>query len=393
MINVMAKPTTTRTLGPLHLEDLEPHRFEDLIRQLLYDFRQWRQLEATGRSGSDEGFDARGFETSSTPYVGDGDELDEDQRPDNQISSTSERVWLIQCKREKSIGPLKMKRYLEGLPSISVEGTYGIIFVAACDFSLKTRDTFRAMASSLGFSEAYLWGKGEIEDQLYQPKNDHLLFAYFGFSLRIRQRTLKTELRAQIATKKKVARTLSKNNSVLVRDSSDDRYPELDKDLTKERYQRGRFRQATYIGCFHDGVHLLHRRSMAFLDYNGINWDFAETYNHGKNGWHDDPFESASDLEDRLQVVNDVWDALESAERGWFEVTVVLPYEHILAIDEDGDEVAKYPHLYVVPHHTVEEIYSYSFVDLRAIDSGRRVDPEHSTRVNRFPRNQPAEVK
>lgn len=53
---------TTRTIGPLHLEDLEPHRFEDLARQMLYDFRQWRQLEATGRSGSDDGFDARGWE-------------------------------------------------------------------------------------------------------------------------------------------------------------------------------------------------------------------------------------------------------------------------------------------------------------------------------------------
>ncbi len=56
----MASPT--RTIAPLHLEDLEPHRFEDLIRQLLYDFRPWRQLEATDRSGTDQGFDARGWE-------------------------------------------------------------------------------------------------------------------------------------------------------------------------------------------------------------------------------------------------------------------------------------------------------------------------------------------
>jgi hypothetical protein len=38
--------------GPLHFEDLEPHRFEDLVRRLIYDFRPWRQLEATGRSGA-----------------------------------------------------------------------------------------------------------------------------------------------------------------------------------------------------------------------------------------------------------------------------------------------------------------------------------------------------
>ena len=72
---------TSRTLGPLHLEDLEPHRFEDLVRQLIYDFRDWRALEATGRSGSDDGFDARGFEIVSrgdgAGEAADGDENSE----------------------------------------------------------------------------------------------------------------------------------------------------------------------------------------------------------------------------------------------------------------------------------------------------------------------------
>ena len=31
--------------------------------------------------------------------------------------------------------------------------------------------------------EFYLWGAGELEDMLYQPKNDHILFAFFGISL------------------------------------------------------------------------------------------------------------------------------------------------------------------------------------------------------------------
>jgi hypothetical protein len=70
----MAAPT--RTLGPLHLEDLEPHRFEDLVRQLLYDFRAWRSLEATGRTGSDDGFDARGWEAIGRPEV---DAVDDDE--------------------------------------------------------------------------------------------------------------------------------------------------------------------------------------------------------------------------------------------------------------------------------------------------------------------------
>jgi hypothetical protein len=53
---------SSQTINPLHFEDLEPYRFEDLVRQLIYDFKPWHTLEATGRSGSDDGFDVRGLE-------------------------------------------------------------------------------------------------------------------------------------------------------------------------------------------------------------------------------------------------------------------------------------------------------------------------------------------
>lgn len=56
------KPTTARTLNRLPFGDLEPHRFEDLVRQLVYDLRRWKSLEATGRSGWDAGADIRAVE-------------------------------------------------------------------------------------------------------------------------------------------------------------------------------------------------------------------------------------------------------------------------------------------------------------------------------------------
>ena len=43
------KPTPTRTLNPLPFDDLEPHRFEDLIRQLAYEPHETPE---TGRSNS-----------------------------------------------------------------------------------------------------------------------------------------------------------------------------------------------------------------------------------------------------------------------------------------------------------------------------------------------------
>jgi len=86
--------------------------------------------------------------------------------------------------------------YLNALPQADADGLYGLIFAAATDFSKAARDLFREKTRELGFGETCLWGKGEIEDALFQPKNDNLLFGYFGFSLKTRQRNLKTELRS-----------------------------------------------------------------------------------------------------------------------------------------------------------------------------------------------------
>ena len=94
----MAK--VTQTLNPLHFEDLEPHRFEDLSRQLVYDFRTWVNLEATGTLGGDEGFDVRGRE-----LIYDNEDPDEEEIEEPHYK---ERLWLIQCKREKTIPPARM---------------------------------------------------------------------------------------------------------------------------------------------------------------------------------------------------------------------------------------------------------------------------------------------
>ena len=99
--------TASTTINPLHFEDLEPHRFEDLIRQLVYDFRPWSSLEATGRSGSDDGFDARGYELLPI------EEVEPDTEEGESKWAFQDRIWLIQCKREQKIGPQKIKKYLD----------------------------------------------------------------------------------------------------------------------------------------------------------------------------------------------------------------------------------------------------------------------------------------
>src|SRR5690349_20988888 len=129
----------SRTINPIHFEDLEPKRFEDLVRQLLYDFRNWRALEPTGRAGSDDGFDARGFEIVADDIERPFDEGEEVELPPERM----DRQWLIQCKREKQISPSSLIKHLEKIAEAELTNLYGIVFVAACDFSKKSRDTFR----------------------------------------------------------------------------------------------------------------------------------------------------------------------------------------------------------------------------------------------------------
>ena len=387
----MAKPVPTRTIGPLHFEDLEPHRFEDLIRQLVYDFRPWKQLEATGRSGSDDGFDVRGFEAG--PNVEDAGEESEDDSDDGS-SGLEDRLWLIQCKREHSIGPKKLGSYLDEMPASESSQLYGIIFAAACDFSKLARDLFREKTRAMGVGEAYLWGKAEIEDMLFQPKNDHLLFSYFGISLQVRRRSLRTDLRARLTTKRKAIKVLQNwGAEALIRDASDERYPYLDDDEKLDRFERGRWYIYSFYRCRHDGIHFQYRRYLAFLDDDGVAWDYAERMNDAvpnQNPWLTEDEEKTIEMRRAArEEAFPIWQDLPEKNRAWFEKFLILPYENILAIDETGDEIFKGPHIYTAPFTVSNGPFrSQIRVKLKTIGQwdARRGNPDKSARTKKFPR-------
>ena len=98
---------TTRTLNPLPFNALEPKRFEDLVRQLAYDFRRWRMLEATGRTGSDEGYDARGFEITTDDVDGDveGQDDDEFDASSHRRQNLAHSVQTRACHRPREDAP------------------------------------------------------------------------------------------------------------------------------------------------------------------------------------------------------------------------------------------------------------------------------------------------
>jgi hypothetical protein len=268
---------------------------------------------------------------------------------------------------------------------------YGIIFVGACDFSKAARDAFRTTIRELGFAEGYIWGRGEIEDMLFQPKNDYLLFAYFGISLQTRRRQLKTDIRAKLATRRKALRVLREHGATLIREAADDRYPYLDEDKGQPRIERGRWVVLNYKGCFHDGLHFVTARHFAFLDDDGVQWDYAETIDDSKvfgseNPWASEPEEGRAEIR---YAARDMWDKLPENNKAWFEIEHILPFENVLDIDDKGDEWAEIPHIYTTAFHSSNGPFrSHTSVSLQTIErySRRFGEIVETNRVNIFPR-------
>lgn len=385
--------TTSRTLNPLHFEDLEPRRFEDLVRQLAYDFRNWRRLEATGRAGSDDGFDARGWEIiagiSFSPDEDDGGADAGVGASDREPSTSDDRIWLIQCKRERRIGPSKMTAYLENISQDELRGLYGVLVAAPCEFSKATRDGFRTWCANNGVAEWHLWGRAEIEDLLFRPANDHLLFAYFGISLHIRKRSLKSELRARLATKRAASRHLGDYEHVLLRDPSDDRYPGLADGTLWDRVERGRWRVAQVEQVRHDGVHVVLRQSPAYLGADGRSWDYPELSHNDRSGSNLDPWLTDSDRDEAAREEQDAmrrWMELPEDQRGRLRVVGVLPFDAILAIDEEGDDVFGETHIFTTDWRDDSPPFLGTIAELRAGPRGIW-NPDHGDRAKIFRRH------
>ena len=346
---------TTRTFGPLHFEDLEPKRFEDLARQLIYDYKPWRRLEATGRAGSDDGFDARGYEmrareargvVAAPAEPGDGEEAYAEEEA--LVEGHDDRLWLVQCKREKAIGPKKLVAYLDEIVLTEAEKLHGIVFTAACDFSKKARDQFATKCRALGAEEWHLWGKAELEDRLFRPENDHLLFAYFGISLTIRRRSQRADLRAKLVMKRKAARLLKKyeNSHLLLRPLETPTYPDP-RDVRDLETGEPPWFVRQYRGLSHEGLLFCVRKYFAYLHDDGTQWDAAMTLNDVRASPHEDPWQREEDDYELRSRIRDAWSTLPKSNQAWLEVLAVIPFEDVLDIDELGDECFESPHIYV----------------------------------------------
>lgn len=341
---------TTKTLNPLHFEDLEPHRFEDLVRQLIYDFRKWRSLEPTGRLGTDDGYDARGFEIANQQQEQE-EETDEDEERDE--SKNEDRLWQIQCKREKTITPAKIEKYLHEIMPKDADIPYGVIFAAPCDFSKQTRDVFQQTLRKKGVQEFYLWGKADLEDMLLQPKNDHLLYAYFGISLVIRRRTIKSQIRSLLATKRKAIKHLGGVDSksfvpVLIRDANDTDYP-YSGDVADFK-KNANWKMYYFVGHAHDGIKVRTRTFPAYREIDHVKmdilkWDYTDEVNLALV--HEDYWHKEKEGDDGFRRAHDFLDSMPEENSAFFELEGVIPYENIVEIDPHGDSIIHHPHIFV----------------------------------------------
>lgn len=384
----------SRTINPLHFEDLEPHRFEDLVRQLIYDYRDWKSIEATGRAGSDDGFDVRAWENvyPEEPSV-------EDEENEGVIIKPEHRIWLIQCKREKTITPKKLTKYVQDIKINLEQPIYGAIFVASCDFSKKSRDAFSNAIREKGVQEFYLWGKAELEDMLFQPKNDHLLFAYFGFSLRIRRRSLKTQIRSKLSIKRKIIKHITGisrstyHNGILIRDAYDKNYPY--KEEVKDFHKNPKWWPYEPAGHYYDGIKFVVKKLFAYLADDGLHWDYVSKVNKADihdNPWKNEYTQKNHEREDRVWRY---WLDIPKGNQAWLKTIKCIPYDRILEIDENGDEDFPHPHIYIEPNSTQSFFEEMSQVILKTIGipSISIYFPTEKNKIEYFPKRFPKQKK
>ena len=374
----MARSNITKTLGPIHFEDLDPHRFEDLVRELVYDFKNWQTIEATGRGGSDEGFDIRAYESLGNTTI----ENDEPSSGEEMIHPMEGHIWMFQCKREKVIGPAR-------LVSIISEGVdpkdppYGYVLAAPANFSKTSYDKFREELRKRGVMEFYLWGRAALEDMLHLPKNDHILFTFFGISLVSKRRSRATEIRAVVGAKNKLMRLLGTHphlKPVLFRDTKDVHYPY--KAEYKDFKNSPRWKEYSAVEIHPLGLFVQVARYFAFYDPVKKEWDYSDAVNLVYR--ESDDNEERREKHDLHQRVEGFWEFFQKSSRAMFVVDGLVRFDSIVLIDSEGDPWHKFPHVYVdFQGNRGPFVDFYQYLE---ISDGHHESVEGLKRVTKFPK-------
>jgi hypothetical protein len=395
---MVIKDMTNRILSPLHFEDMEPHRFEDLVRNLLYDFRDWRSIEATGRGGGDDGFDVRAWE--KTEYITNRDESSENDDIEG-VHPMEGNLWMIQCKREKQLGPSRVEGIINENIS-SADPPYGYILVAPANFSKKAYDTFRNLLREKGVMEFYLWGKAELEDMLFQPKNDRILFAFMGISLVSKRRSISSEVKFSINNKNKLLRVLNSgenshnlHQSILLRDIHDESYPH-EQDYN-DFATRPRWKECIAWGFDPRGLLVHVHEYFGYFDPEKNSVDFVESLDllHRESDFRHNENEERQKRFKLHKKIEDYWEHLPARNQIKLSIDALIPYKNILVIDDKGDIFNNFPHLFLDCSITGDLLENCLTLYFRSAEGDR--EPEYMgrelKRTTVFPARFPDAVK
>ncbi|MFP9114129.1 restriction endonuclease [Flavobacterium sp. RHBU_3] len=154
----MKRSEISRTHNPLHFEDLDHRRFEDLVFNILFRCKKWYKLNHLGSAGADDGIDIEGIQ---------------------KISEKEFLKTLIQCKRYKSISPSQIEKIVRDIHKGNKE--YKVLYlVISCSLTKRCYDKLEDLKIELEYDDIFVWSRSTLEAYLYNEFSD-LLYIYFGF--------------------------------------------------------------------------------------------------------------------------------------------------------------------------------------------------------------------
>lgn len=241
---------------------------------------------------------------------------------------------------------------------------------------------FREELRKRGVMEFHLWGRAALEDALHQPRNDRILFTFFGISLVTRRRTRATVIRAIVARKNKLMRILDelRHQPILLRDTNDTHYPNSSKydDFDK----KPRWRAYSVQTLSPQGLILNVHKYFAYLDESQAEWDIAEAIDLAARPEGEDQ-ELRASMRKLHDSVEAFWHFFPRARRATYVENGLVRFEDMAVIDGKGDSKFEFPHVYVEFHGQFGPFFG--FREYLTRHEGKRHRPEDLKRVKRFP--------
>ena len=235
---------------------------------------------------------------------------------------------------------------------------YGLIIAAACDVSAATMVAFHDERVKHGITEGHLWTKAHLEDLLFMPENDHLLFAYFGLSLGTRQRSKLQHTQSTITLKRKLLRAFKKDtinglhlDEALIRDIEDETYPRVRGAEDDNILVIPPWFPAEILYTYTWGL-LIVRQGMDGWAREDGTWDVLPISARSRNGMGRDYYWQLKSQEDHIRDseqhrrVQAVFDKVPEKERVYMRAFRYLTFTSILEVDPIGDNLHTGVHLF-----------------------------------------------